>query len=331
MYYVGIDVGKAKLDIAFDQDNKIKHQVIENEENAILTLLEKLTALASDLHFILEATASYHYTLCYMLKERAIAFTILSPTVSSGYAQSLHTTVKTDKADAKMLLRYGKERQPAATQIPDKAWQCTRQIFAEWDFCQKQFRRESNHLEALKAWKGSSPVVIEHTEARIVLLETQLKTLEKSLLKDASFLEGTKEERKERVKLATSIKGIGKKTATALLFFTHDLAVFSDSKELAKFIGIVPVIRQSGKKHTKGRISKSGSNYLRCLLYNCVRAAVKHNPACKELFERLRSKGKPYKVAAIAVAHKLIRTFFAVMKSGKPYEKEFLKKANNIS
>jgi transposase len=59
-------------------------------------------------------------------------------------------------------------------------------------------------------------------------------------------------------------------------------------------------------------------NY-RNFLYNCTKSATRFNPACKELYDRLRAKGKPYKVAIIAIAHKLLRQFFAIIKSGKPF------------
>jgi hypothetical protein len=52
-------------------------------------------------------------------------------------------------------------------------------------------------------------------------------------------------------------------------------------------------------------------------------SALRGNKACKQLYDRLRAKGKPVKVALIAVANKLIRQMFAVVKSGIPFDNDF--------
>ena len=51
----------------------------------------------------------------------------------------------------------------------------------------------------------------------------------------------------------------------------------------------------------------------------CALKAKNCNPTCKDLFERLTAKGKPFKVALIAVANKLLKQAFAIAKSGKAY------------
>ena len=50
------------------------------------------------------------------------------------------------------------------------------------------------------------------------------------------------------------------------------------------------------------------------------RAARKYNAPCKALYERLRAKGKPHKVAIIAIVNKLIKQVFALVKSGSVYD-----------
>ena len=49
-------------------------------------------------------------------------------------------------------------------------------------------------------------------------------------------------------------------------------------------------------------------------------AAIRYNKTCKELYERLRAKGKPYKVALIAAVNKLIKQAFAIAKTGRQYQ-----------
>ncbi len=58
-------------------------------------------------------------------------------------------------------------------------------------------------------------------------------------------------------------------------------------------------------------------------MYVAARSALKGNKSCKELFDRLKAKGKSGKVALIAVVNKLIRQAFAVAISGKPFDNNF--------
>jgi hypothetical protein len=68
-----------------------------------------------------------------------------------------------------------------------------------------------------------------------------------------------------------------------------------------------------------------GTARIRSLLFMCGIQAKKANPACKALFDRLLVKGKPYKVAIMAVANKLLKQAFAIAKSGSPFQPTFVK------
>ncbi len=125
---------------------------------------------------------------------------------------------------------------------------------------------------------------------------------------------------------AVSVKGIGKKTAACLLLFTDSLRDFPTAKQLAKFIGIAPCVNESGGWKGRSSISKRGNSLLRSLLYNCAKSAKRFNSDCKELYNRLREKGKPHKIAMIAVAHRLVRQVFATVKNKTMYEDGFLQK-----
>jgi len=58
----------------------------------------------------------------------------------------------------------------------------------------------------------------------------------------------------------------------------------------------------------------------------CTRSAIRYNLACKALYERLRAKGKPYKVALVAVMHKLVKQLFACVKKQVAFDNHFEQK-----
>ncbi len=66
-----------------------------------------------------------------------------------------------------------------------------------------------------------------------------------------------------------------------------------------------------------------GNPLVRKKLYMCSLQASRHNKSCVDLYQRLLAKGKPKKVALIAVVNKLLKMIFAIAKSGLPYDKEY--------
>jgi transposase len=138
---------------------------------------------------------------------------------------------------------------------------------------------------------------------------------------EQSLYQTTKEAYADLMRLLSSVKGVGKEIATALIVTTAGFTRFENAKQLAKFIGICPTHYQSGSSvKGKSTITRRGDPHLRSLLYMATLSAIRHNKACKELYERLKANGKASKVALIAVANKLIRQVFAVVQSKTQYE-----------
>jgi transposase len=120
-----------------------------------------------------------------------------------------------------------------------------------------------------------------------------------------------------------SIPGIGPITATALAATITDPSVFKSGREMAAWIGLVPRQSSTGGRERLGRISKQGDHYLRWLLVAGSMTVIRHakrrgtaNPWLAELIA-----GKPTKVAAVALANKLARVAWALLRDGGPYRK----------
>ena len=119
-----------------------------------------------------------------------------------------------------------------------------------------------------------------------------------------------------------SIPGIGPITASALAATITDPSLFRSGRELAAWIGLVPRQRSTGGKERLGRISKQGDPYLRWLLVVGAMSVIRHakrrgtaNPWLAELIA-----GKPTKVAAVALANKLARIAWALLRDGGNYQ-----------
>ena len=132
-------------------------------------------------------------------------------------------------------------------------------------------------------------------------------------------------EQQQQLTLLTSVTGIGQKKALFLILVTNGFSKFETISHLCSYVGITPTTRDSGSSvRGRARISKVGNKKLSNLLFLCSFNACKHNKACRELYERIVNKGKSKKLALIAVANKLLKHFFAIAKSGRPYDEMYV-------
>lgn len=119
-------------------------------------------------------------------------------------------------------------------------------------------------------------------------------------------------------RLLKTIKGIGVKSALAVLASVPELGRV-DNKAAAALIGVAPFVRQSGTMTAPARIH-GGRAAVRSILYMAAVTASRHNPVLRPFYERLIAKGKPPKVALIAVLRRLVVFANAVLKSGQPWK-----------
>lgn len=122
------------------------------------------------------------------------------------------------------------------------------------------------------------------------------------------------------------IKGVGPKTATAMVAAIGNGAEFKNGRHLAAWVGLVPRQFSSGDRKVLMGISKRGNQHLRSLLVHGARAVVRtapnktdhHNQWVNQLRER-----RGFNRATIAVANKNARIIWAVLQSGEPYRAAF--------
>jgi transposase len=127
--------------------------------------------------------------------------------------------------------------------------------------------------------------------------------------------------------LLLSIPGVGKLTAASIIGEIGDIHRFPTTKQLTAYAGLDPSVYQSGRfKATNNKISKRGSTYLRKSLYQATTAAVRkvkvrpNNQLLYDYYNQKREQGKPYKVAIIATANKLLRTIYGVWKNNEMFK-----------
>jgi transposase len=138
----------------------------------------------------------------------------------------------------------------------------------------------------------------------------------------------------EEYKIIQSIPGIGEKIAASIISEIGEIDRFNHPKKLVAFAGIDPSVFESGTfKGTLNRITKRGSSRLRHALYMAVKCAIRdcrkkkttdeiipRNKRLREFYDKKREEGKPFKVAVIACANKLLHWIYALLKSKSNFQ-----------
>jgi transposase len=118
-----------------------------------------------------------------------------------------------------------------------------------------------------------------------------------------------------------SIPGIAGILGPTILGEIGNVHRFSNAKKLVAFAGLDPVVSQSGRFENKsGKISKRGSPLLRQALFLAANTAIQNDENLKRFYSKKRSEGKHHFSALNAVAAKLLRIVYWVLKNNKEYQ-----------
>ncbi len=316
MRYIGIDISKATFTVAYSSD---KGGVVRDFRNTTADIRKFINTLPAECHCVMEATGPYSTLLLYLLSKSGITVSMENPLKIKNFAKAMLSVTKTDRADARLIALYGERMQPAPFKIPSEALMRLKQKRTVLRQLKKQLSATKNLAHSLEALPVLDKSAKRAVSSVMTSLEKQISNLEKELA------EVTEKEFNHQLRLLTSVKGIGITLATALIVATAGFSNFDNSKQLSRYLGLSPTYEQSGTSvNYRGHINRNGDSSLRGLLYVSAWTASRYNKACKDTYIRLRERGKPGKLAMVAVANKLLRQAFAVVKSGLPYEDGFV-------
>jgi transposase len=326
MFYLGIDVAKAKLDCVLlnPVTQKRKSKTVTNTLDGLTALLSwchTATAEPAELHVIMEPTSTYHELAATHLHDAGCKLSLVNPAKLRAYATSVGTRSKTDAADAAVLARYGAHEHPRRWHPPPPAARALRALLARRDAVAEDLQRERNRFE--KSEIVDIPAAVRQSlEAGIAFLDKQLEALQQEI---SDHIDHDPDLRAKR-DLLLSIPGVGDRVAQhmAALLAWHR---FDTAEQLAAYLGLIPVEWQSGSS-IKGppHLSKAGPAHLRKLLYFPAIVATRHNAHIRATYERLLNSGKSKMSAIGAAMRKLAHLCFGVVQSGKPYDSAFKSK-----
>ena len=326
MLYLGIDVAKAKLDCSLLLDpasGKRKAKSVANTQTGFAELLQwlhKQDLAPSGIHAIIEGTGVYHEQAAMALCDAGVTISIVNPAQVRDFAKGLAIRSKPDGIDSQVLARYGALVQPQVWTPPSPQARVLQALLSRREAIAQDLQREHNRQE--KADATDTPELIRQSLAdSIAFLQTQLKKLQQDIDDHIDRHPALKDD----LALLNSIPGVGPQVGRHLLSVLHRHH-FANAEQLAAYLGLVPVERQSGSSVLgRARLSKAGPAHLRAVLYMAAVVATKYNPHVKVLYARLLARGKCKMAALGAAMRKLVHLCFGVWKTRQPYRADYAK------
>lgn len=305
-FVIGVDIAKHWIDV-FNPHTRQACRV-KTTPKALQGFARKLP---DDTLVIMEASGGYEQPLIQALIRENQAYTCVNPRQAREFARATGRLAKTDRVDARVLAEMG----DALKLTPDTPVEPERAELAALtarrnDLVAERVREKNRQQQARSDYvRNDIQVVINMLTRRIDLIETKITEHIKAyenLMTDKACL--------------MTMPGIGDNIAAQLIAHLPELGKVN-RRAIAALAGLAPHACDSGSYRGKRRCW-GGRTQVRRALYQAAFIASRYDPALKAYRQHLIDKGKPFKVAIIAVARRMLTQINAIMKTKRKYQPE---------
>lgn len=332
--YIGVDVSKNHLDIAEYQSESDTMRYLTRLENTP----EAIEAwLSSGVYDFKETVVCMEYTGIYI---NFLVAGLAQHEIATWVQNALHIKRsigiqkgKNDKMDAKRIAKYAYRCEDEChLYVPTTGTLHTLKILYHTQAKIKTMLAQLTvPLEETKTFAPETHQLLKKfTSNSIDSLQDDLKKLQTEI---ASTI-AQDEKLQQLHTLVATVTGVGKQIATLLLVVTNGFTKFKNVKQLASYAGVAPFNNSSGTRANPDHISALANKYLKNLLYMGALRTLQTKEDLAAYYYQKRKLGKKHKVVMNALCNKILQRIWAVVNSGKEYEKrevEFEKPENSKS
>jgi transposase len=297
--YVGVDVAKASLEVACGQEG----WRVTNDLAGTKALVKRLGQIAGTVQVICEASGGYERALIQALHRGRIAVSLIQASRVRQYARARGILAKTDSIDAQLLCRFGRAIEPEATTAPRPEQEKLRELESQRRHLSPLLVAQQNRSAQL-----THPALLRLSKSFRHHVQKQIDQIDRLI----GQLIARSEELTDKAQKLTAVAGVGPRTAALLLAQMPELGELN-RREAAALAGLAPFNRDSGLAHGKRAIF-GGRRAVRTGLYMAALVATRHNPILAAFYQRLRTAGKPPKLALTATMRKLLIVLNASLK-----------------
>lgn len=302
--FVGVDVSKARLDVAVRPTGDTF--AVANDDEGHEALSHKLVELKPAL-VVFEATGGYEAAVVAAVAAVSVPVAVVNPRQVRDFAKAVGRLAKTDKLDAEVLAHFAHAVRPPVTPMPTPEVDALKALVTRRRQLRSMITAEGNRLEL--APKSMRRAIVDHID----WMKKSVAKLDKDL---DDTLRGSPLWR-ERDDLLRSVPGVGPVVSATLLAHLPELGTIS-RQQVAALVGVAPLNRDSGTMRGK-RAVWGGRPTVRTALFMGAMCGIRFNPIVRVLYRRLREAGKPAKVALTACMRKLLTILNAMMRDRQPW------------
>ncbi len=298
--YLGIDTGKKDLHLG-STDRCL--QRLDNTAAGHRALVKRLAAMQPKC-IAIEASGGYERPVVEALQDADLPVAVVQPGCVRHFAKSAKVLAKTDTIDAVVIARFAQAHQPQPTAPTPESVRKIRALRDRREQIVQDRVREQNRLETC-----ADSQIAKDIRRSIRRLEAQEKKLDQQIAQHIK----DDEQMNAKAKAMTAVTGVAQKTASTLLAHMPELGTMG-RQPITALAGLAPHPQESGRWKGKRRIH-GGRAAVRKALYMAAQSAAQHCPVLSPFYKRLRAAGKPYKVAIIACARKILIQLNTIMKN----------------
>jgi len=299
---IGVDIAKDWID-TYNSATK-RHQQVKTDSKDLAAFAKT----CGDALVVMEASGNYERPLMLALEAAGISYTRVNPRQAREFAKCTGLLAKTDRVDAKMLAHMGQALELAPDRPMDHARLRLSALVARREDLVEQLKQEQNRLG-----QATETFVRSDISSLITVIKRRIKKME---TETATHLKAHEQlaELDERLR---SAPGIGPVTSASLIARLPELGQIN-RRAIAKLAGLAPQACDSGKMTGKRRIW-GGRAEVRRSLYLAAFIASRYDPELKAFRAKLQDQGKPFKVAIIATARKLLIQLNPIVRERRNY------------
>lgn len=302
--YVGIDVSKARLDVAVCPPGETFS--VTNDPAGIDALVSNLRERGPTL-VVLEATGGYQNAVVGALGAASLPVAVINPRQVRDFAKAIGRLAKTDRIDAQVLAQFAQAVRPEPRPLKSPEAEQLAALVTRRRQLVEMLVTEKNRLHS--SARATQPSIKEHIDWLKKRLNDIDRDLERAIRNSDVW--------REKEDLLRSVPGVGRVTATVLLAELPELGHLN-RKQVAALTGVAPLNRDSGQMRGQRSIW-GGRATVRGALYMATLVASKCNPVIRAAYARLVAAGKPKKVALTACMRKLLVTLNAMLRAKTPW------------
>jgi len=319
--YLGVDVHRRSYSVAVWSDQRgLISTWTQPAEPALL--VEKLTPIAGQVAWVVYEAGPTGYGLVRALRAAGFKADVIA---TSKMLKSTAREGKSDRVDCRRIAEHAAKGLLKIIRVPTEEEEHDRQVMRLREQMVRKMRLARQQIKSfllvhgvayegsVKAWSETGIKKLRELELpealrtclNVLLDAEQQARAQVARMNEAVAKLMTTSRHKAKVKVLRSVPGVG--PVTAMTFRTELVAPerFNEPGEIAKMIGLAPLVQESGERRREGSITKAGNWRLRTILVEAAWRWVQKDEAARQVYRRYIRNTGDVKKAIVAMARKL--------------------------